>query len=76
MFIFLTSLADISAEFKDALLELVPSLFDPNNLTIKCINGQMVTLQDFAEYFKTYVKIFNSDILPTPTTVMQVTITM
>ncbi|XP_075976660.1 atlastin-3-like [Anticarsia gemmatalis] len=66
-------LCDITEHFRMSLLELVPSLFDPNNLTPKLINGEKVQAQSLLEYFKRYVEIFNSDDLPQATTIFQAT---
>ncbi|XP_075976680.1 atlastin-3-like [Anticarsia gemmatalis] len=66
-------LCDITEHFRMSLLELVPSLFDPDNLTPKLINGEKVQAQGFLEYFKRYVEIFNSDDLPQATSIFQAT---
>lgn len=65
---------DITEQFRVLLLELVPSLLDPNNLTPKIINGDVVRAQGLLEFFKRYVDIFNSDDLPEATTIFQVCI--
>ncbi|CAB3256283.1 unnamed protein product [Arctia plantaginis] len=66
-------LCDITEQFRVSLLELVPSLLDPNNLTPKIINGEKVQAQGLLEFFKRYVEIFNSDDLPEATTIFQAT---
>lgn len=66
-------LSDIREEFRMALLELVPSLFDTKNLTPKIINGDKVQAQGLLEYFKQYIDVFNSDDLPEATTLFQAT---
>ncbi|CAB3241116.1 unnamed protein product [Arctia plantaginis] len=67
-------LCDIEKEFKESLLELVPSLLDPNKLTRKIINEHEVRAQGLLEFFKSYVDIFNSEDLPQATTIFQATV--
>ncbi|KAG6447009.1 hypothetical protein O3G_MSEX004742 [Manduca sexta] len=66
-------LFSIRDEFKKSLLDLVPSIFGPENLTPKNINGQPVKCCDLFYYFKTYMNIFNSNELPEPVTIMKAT---
>ncbi|CAH0695497.1 unnamed protein product [Spodoptera exigua] len=66
-------LRDLREQFRLALIELVPSLFDPKYLTPKLISGERVTTQDLFEYFKTYVGIFNSDEVPEAVTIFKAT---
>ncbi|XP_022821572.1 atlastin-2-like [Spodoptera litura] len=66
-------LRDLREQFRLALLELVPSLFDPKHLTPKLISGERVTTQDLFDYFKTYVGIFNSDEVPEAVTIFKAT---
>lgn len=62
----------ITSEFIDALKLLVPSIFAPENLTIKKIGERRVRAGDLATYLEEYVKIFNSDTLPDPKSVLLV----
>lgn len=43
---------DIDSEFQEHLRTLVPRLLDPNNIVIKCINGQPITCRELVVYFK------------------------
>lgn len=67
-------IAGLTENFRSALLNLVPSLFDPKHLTPKKINGVLVSTQDLFEYFQKYVNIFNSDEVPQVTSICQVCI--
>jgi atlastin len=42
----------ISADFKSQLRDLIPNLFDRNNLVVKAINGQQVTCRELTVYVK------------------------
>ena len=66
-------LSNIRQEFKVSLLELVPSIFGSTNLTPKTINGQRIKTRDLFDYFKTYMRIFNSGELPTPVSILKAT---
>lgn len=48
----------------------MPSIFAPENLLIKKINGQKVRARDFSQYLAAYTNIFNGDTLPKPKTVL------
>lgn len=62
----------IATQFKDALKELVPNIFAPENLIIKKINGQYVRAKDFVHYLKSYATIFNGKDLPEPKSIYEV----
>ncbi|KAJ8735836.1 hypothetical protein PYW07_007456 [Mythimna separata] len=66
-------LRELREEFRSALLELVPSLFDSERLTPKLINGERVRVQDLFDYFRKYVDIYNSDEAPEATTIYKAT---
>ncbi|KAF9798908.1 hypothetical protein SFRURICE_007314 [Spodoptera frugiperda] len=66
-------ISGLTENFRPALLNLVPSLFDPKHLTPKKINGVLVSTQDLFEYFQKYVNIFNSDEVPQVTSICQAT---
>ncbi|XP_028029968.1 atlastin-like [Bombyx mandarina] len=66
-------LADIRIEFKEALRDLVPSMFGSRNLVPKKINGHQIKTRDLFDFFKTYVNIYNSEELPTPVTILKAT---
>ena len=59
-------LVDIDPSFVKQLEDFVPHVLSPSNLTIKSINGQPVTCSELMEYFRAYMKIFQSDELPQP----------
>ncbi|CAH0592822.1 unnamed protein product [Chrysodeixis includens] len=67
------SLKDLTEKFRLALLELVPSLFDPRKLSVKMINGDRVRAKDLLDYFQRYVDIFNSDEMPEAVTIFKAT---
>lgn len=64
---------DVTEKFRLALLELVPSLFDPSKLSPKLINGGRVRAKDLLDYFQRYVDIFNSDGMPEAVTIFKAT---
>ena len=66
-------LSDLDQEFKTALLDLIPSIFSSSMLVPKMINGVRVRARDFVTYFQSYMKIFNSDKIPSPMTIMKAT---
>uniref|UniRef100_A0A2A4K8V3 GB1/RHD3-type G domain-containing protein n=1 Tax=Heliothis virescens TaxID=7102 RepID=A0A2A4K8V3_HELVI len=66
-------LRDLTEMFRLALLEFVPSLFDPRNLTPKLVNGERVRAQDLLVYFQKYVDIFNSNEVPEAVTIYKAT---
>jgi hypothetical protein len=43
---------EISDDFKAQLHALVPHIFDPNNIVVKAINGQLVTCRELVVYIK------------------------
>ncbi|VDD74386.1 unnamed protein product [Mesocestoides corti] len=59
-------LADIEPTFIEQLKDYVPHVLSPSNLSVKTINGQPVTCCELLEYFRAYMKIFQSDELPEP----------
>lgn len=65
-------LREIDRKFIDYIKVVVPSIFAPENLVIKKINGQKVRAQDFITYLKAYVEIFNGKTLPEPKTALMV----
>ncbi|KAJ0175922.1 hypothetical protein K1T71_008096 [Dendrolimus kikuchii] len=60
-------------EFKDNLKQLAASLFAPENLRLKKIGGQTVKAGELITYIKTYVDIFDSDVLPKPMDIVKAT---
>ncbi|KAL1430878.1 hypothetical protein MTO96_014735 [Rhipicephalus appendiculatus] len=66
-------LSQIEEEFKEQLQDLVPSLLAPDNLTVKKINGEVLTCGEFHIYMKAYVDVFNGGELPEPMSVLQAT---
>lgn len=70
---FTGDLEEIDSEFKNYLKVLVPSLFEPENLVVKTINGQKVRAMDVVQYIEQYTKLFSGDYLPEPKSVLQAT---
>lgn len=58
----------IDSDFIDHVKVLVPSIFSPENLIVKQINGENIRVADFVTYIKSFVDFFNSDELPEPQT--------
>lgn len=71
---FTGALEQIDPEFLKYIKELVPAIFDPENLVIKKINGQKVRARDFVQYIQSYLNIFNGNGLPEPKTLLMVRI--
>ncbi|KAG5673427.1 hypothetical protein PVAND_003475 [Polypedilum vanderplanki] len=67
------NLRDITDEFKENLLKLIPLIMAPENLIVKEINGQKVKARDLVQYFKSYLNIFKSDDMPEPKTMLLAT---
>ncbi|XP_077530861.1 atlastin-2-like isoform X3 [Haemaphysalis longicornis] len=59
-------LSGIAETFKHHLKELVPSILAPDKLIVKEIHGRKVSCTQLLEYFKAYVDIFSSGVLPHP----------
>ncbi|XP_072487185.1 atlastin-1-like [Notamacropus eugenii] len=57
---------EIDDEFNKNLKILIPWLLSPENLDVKEINGNKITHQGLAEYFKAYIKISQGEELPHP----------
>lgn len=56
----------IDSDFIDHVKVLVPSIFAPENLIVKRMNGQHVRVADFVAKLEMFVNLFNSDELPEP----------
>ena len=63
---------DIDTEFKNHLGDLAPLLLSPENLIVKKINGNPITGRGLLECFKVYMKIFQSEELPQPKSLLEV----
>ncbi|XP_055329593.1 atlastin-2-like [Paramacrobiotus metropolitanus] len=66
-------LSDIEADFKRCLVELMPLVLSQAYLVPKEINGQKITGRELLEYFKSYIKIYQSDTLPEPKSMLEAT---
>ncbi|XP_026325487.1 uncharacterized protein LOC113234392 [Hyposmocoma kahamanoa] len=66
-------LSDLSEEFKEQLLQLIPLILAPENLLPKQINGETVKARDLYHFFKSYVDVFNSNELPHPQSIIRAT---
>lgn len=56
----------IDSDFIDHVEVLVPSIFAPENLIVKRLNGQNVRVADFVGNLQFFVDLFNSDEVPKP----------
>lgn len=65
-------LQKIDVDFIKYVKMLVPSLFAPENLIVKKINGQKIRVRDLVTYLETYVNIFNGNDLPEPKSILMV----
>lgn len=65
-------LRQIEAEFVTHVKQLVPLILAPENLVRKKINGQNVRCRDLVTYMQSYVNVFNSNTLPKPQSVLDV----
>lgn len=63
----------VNPEFQKHLRTLVPRLLDPNNIVVKCINGQPITCRELVVYFKAYIQIFQGENLPEPKSMLSAT---
>ncbi|XP_055310902.1 atlastin-like [Sitodiplosis mosellana] len=54
----------INPEFIRYVKELVPSIFAPENLVLKRINGEQVRARDLIEFMQAYLNVFNRNTLP------------
>lgn len=66
-------LKDIANEFKIHLNSFMTYLFSPENIECKQINGRKITAKELFDYFKAYIKIYQSDDLPAPKTIFMAT---
>lgn len=66
------NLNQIDEDFVEKIKELVPSIFGPDRLVVKKLNGECIRACDFVVYLETYVNMFNGNELPKPQTVWQV----
>ena len=82
--------SDIDNEFKEYLKKLTPQLLAPKNLVVKRINGNIMTGSGLQQCFKvngllllvscalyilqSYMKIFESEELPEPKSMLEVTV--
>uniref|UniRef100_UPI0037E90873 atlastin-2-like isoform X2 n=1 Tax=Semicossyphus pulcher TaxID=241346 RepID=UPI0037E90873 len=66
-------LRDIDEDFKNELVNLVPTLLSPENLVEKEIGGVKITCRDLLQYFKAYMKIYQGEELPHPKSMLQAT---
>lgn len=66
------NLKEISPEFIEMVKELMPKLLSPENLIIKQINGQKIRSTDWIQYLKSYMKVFSSNDIPEPKSLLDV----
>lgn len=68
------NLRQIDPDFFKHIKKLVPTLFSPENLVVKKINGQRVRARDFVQYIQSYLNVFNGNDLSEPKTLLMVRI--
>lgn len=59
-------------DFRNSVKELTESIFAPENLSIKKINGEAIRVRDLMTYFEIYATICNGDTLPEPKSIFTV----
>lgn len=69
---FTGDIGQIDSDFIENVKLLVPSIFAPENLIIKQINGHKVHVEEFLANIRTFVDLFNSDELPEPQSILNV----
>lgn len=69
---FTGDLRQVDPAFIRYVKELVPSLFAPDKLIVKTVNGQKIRVRDLKQYLQSYLQIFNGDTLPEPLTLLNV----
>lgn len=67
-------LSNVDPAFIKYVEELAPSLFAPDKLIVKKINGKKLLPGDLVSYLRAYVMVFNSEELPQPQTVFMVSL--
>lgn len=65
-------ITDIESDFIECVKELAPSLFAPDKLIVKQVNGQKWGPLDFISFLTAYIEIFNGDELPKPESILTV----
>jgi atlastin len=65
-------LKDIESDFKTYVKTFVEGTFQPD-LSVKQINGREISTLELFEYFKAYCRIFESDELPEPKSMLLAT---
>lgn len=71
-FLFDGNLTEIRSLFIENVEELAESLFAPNHLTVKEINGDAIKAKHFVSYLEKYAEMLNSNELPDLGTYFQV----
>jgi atlastin len=66
-------LSDIDSSFKENLAQLVPLLVSGEGLMVKKINGNPVTGSGLLDCFQVYMKIYQSETLPEPKSMLEAT---
>lgn len=66
-------LSDIDSSFKENLAHLVPLLVSGDGLMVKKINGNPVTGSGLLDCFRVYMKIYQSETLPEPKSMLEAT---
>lgn len=64
--------SDLDSEFRMQLIDLINSIFGPEKLLPKTVNGELVKARDLFNYVKSYMELLNSDKIPSPTSFLAV----
>lgn len=65
-------LSDVHPKFVKYVNELTTSIFAPDKLVVKQINGKKLRPSDFISFIQEYVAVFNSEDLPEPLSIFMV----
>lgn len=69
---FTGDVVQIDSDFIESVKILAPSIFAPENLIPKQLNGRGIRVNDFMANIETFVNLFNSDELPEPQSILKV----
>lgn len=67
---------DLDDEFKVILKELVKVILSKQNIIVKTVNGKNLKAHELVHFIKSYWKVFQKDEMPTPKTILAVSLNM
>jgi len=67
------SASDMEPKFVEGLMNLMPTILSPRNLTVKTIAGNQLMARDLMTYMETYFNLFKSDKIPKPKNILAAT---